>query len=129
MKARVLIVEDDAVFRRGLAHLLSATGCEVAQTGDGNDALDLISRVLPDLVICDFRLPGMDGLGILKFLRQRAPDVPFLLVTAYGSREMFERAEAAGAVVLEKPIELGALKKQCEQMLRRSKSRAATQLS
>jgi CheY-like chemotaxis protein len=119
MKARVLIIEDDAVFRRGLARMFSKEECEVAQAGDGEQGMKAISDVLPDLVICDFRLPGIDGLSVLDHLKLSGPQTPFILVTAYASAELIEKAKAQGAdEVLEKPIELNRLRHQCEEMLR-----------
>lgn len=119
MKSRVLIVEDDAVFRRGLARMFSKEECEVAQAADGEQGMKVISDVMPDLVICDFRLPGIDGLGVLDHLKLSGPEIPFILVTAHASAELIEKAKAQGAdAVFEKPIELNGLKKQCEEMLR-----------
>ena len=126
MKARVLIVEDDAVFRRGLARMFSKEECEVAQASDGEQAMKSISDVMPDLVICDFRLPGIDGLGVLDHLKLSGPQIPFILVTAYGSTELIERAKAEGAdEVFEKPVELKRLKKRCEEMLRGTQRQSA----
>lgn len=119
MKARVLIVEDEDVFRRGLVRMFSDEGCDVAQASDGKQALKSISDVLPDLVICDLRLPGLDGLGVLAHLKQIDAMVPFILVTAYCSVELIAAAKAQGAdEVLEKPVELERLKQQCEELLR-----------
>ena len=119
MKARVLIVDDDAVFRRGLARMFSKKECDVAQASDGEQALKSISDVVPDLVICDLRLPGLDGLGVLSHLKQIGAKTPFILVTAYLSGELIEAAKAQGAdEVLEKPVELRRLKQQCEEFLR-----------
>lgn len=128
MKARVLIVEDDAVFRRGLVRMFAKAECDVAQASDGEQALKSISEVLPDLVICDFRLPGVDGLGVLSHLKQSGAKTPFILVTAYASGEVIEEAKAKGAdEVFEKPVELERFKKQCEELLRGiRRSRAAT---
>lgn len=126
MKARVLIVEDDAVFRRGLARMFSKEEYEVAQASNGEQAMKAISDVMPDLVICDFRLPGIDGLGVLGHLKQSGPRTPFILVTAYASGELIEKAKAQGAdEVLEKPVELKGLKKQCEEMLRGTQHQSA----
>jgi len=119
MKARVLIVEDDAVFRRGLARMFSNEACDVTQVGDGEEAMKSITRAVPDLVICDWRLPGMDGLGVLDHLRQSNPSTPFILVTAHYSAELMDKAKAQEAdEVLEKPVELKRLKQQCEELLR-----------
>jgi DNA-binding NtrC family response regulator len=119
MKARVLIVEDDASFRRGLARMFSVDKCEVAQASDGEQGVKFISDALPDLVICDWRLPGLDGLGVLAHLRRTAPLTPFILLTAHYSAELSAKAKAHGAhEVLEKPIELASLKRHCEEMLK-----------
>jgi len=127
MKARVLIVEDDAVFRRGLARMFPKAECDVAQASDGERALKSINDVLPDLVICDFRLPGMDGLGVLSHLKQIDAKAPFILVTAYLSGALIEAAKAQGAdEVLEKPVELKRLKKQCEELLRKARLKEPT---
>lgn len=117
---RVLIVEDDAVFRRGLAHMFSEEECEVTQVGDGERAIDSISNALPDLVISDLRLPGIDGLSVLGHLKQTGPKTPFILVTAYYSEELVREVQAQGATaVFEKPIELKQLRERCAEMLGR----------
>jgi len=122
MKTRVLIVEDDAVFRRGLARMFSKEKCEVAQASDGEQALKSINDAVPDLVICDLRLPRVDGFGVLAHIKQNAAKVPFILVTAYCSVEVIEKAKAQGAdEVLEKPVELKRLMKQCEELLREAR--------
>lgn len=118
MKPRVLIVEDDAVFRRGLARMFSAEDCEVAQASDGEQAVKSIRDAAPDLVICDWRLPELDGLGVLAHLRENNASTPFILVTAHYSAELINQAKAQGAhEVLEKPVELARLKRQCAEML------------
>ena len=115
--SRVLIVDDDAVFRRGLARMFS-NECEVTQASDAEQAIEAIANAVPDLVICDFRLPDTDGLGVLAHLKQRGARSPFILLTAYGSSELFEKAKAQGAnEVLEKPVELKDFKRQCELIL------------
>ena len=73
----MLIVEDDAVFRRGLARMFLSEECEVAQASDGEQAIVSISAAIPDLVISDLRLPGIDGLGVLGQL-QRSGRRPLL---------------------------------------------------
>jgi CheY-like chemotaxis protein len=116
---RVLIVEDDAVFRRGLARMFLSEECEVAQASDGEQAIVFITAAIPDLVISDLRLPGIDGLGVLGHLQQIRPKTPFILVTAYYSEELAKEVEAQGAsAVFEKPIELKQLREKCTQMLR-----------
>lgn len=115
---RVLIVEDDAVFRRGLARMFLKEECEVAEASDGEQAIDSIRGALPDLVICDLRLPGIDGFGVLGHLKQAGPGTPFILVTAYYSEELAKKVQAQGVTALfEKPIELKQLRQRCEEVL------------
>ena len=122
-KLRILIVEDDAVFRRGLARVFSAERFDVAQASDGEQAVDLISHCRFTLMICDFRLPGINGLELLRHARCTGQKSAFILVTAYNSEQLMKDARAQGvAAVVEKPIELKRLREQCEEILRRQGS-------
>jgi DNA-binding response OmpR family regulator len=113
-KMRVLLVEDDPVFRRGLALLFDRATFEVMQADNGNNALEIIGRQELDLVICDYRLPGADGLKILTSLREAGCSTPFILVTAHYSEELASLAAEVGATaVCEKPIALERFKQQC----------------
>lgn len=113
----VMIVEDDAVLRRGLARLFADVMFEVIQLDDGNQAMDSITNRLPDLILCDYRLPGMDGLEILGSLSARRMKTPFILITAHYSEQLSRKAAELGAVVIEKPFEISQLKAQCEKLL------------
>lgn len=118
-KFQVLIVEDDAVFRRGLARIFSAEEFEVTQVGDGEQALALIGHHPLDLIICDFRLPGINGVEVLSHVQQIKPKTPFLLLTANYSEELMKEATAQGAAaVLEKPVEVKFLRKRCTEILK-----------
>ena len=111
----MLVVEDDAVFRRGLALMFPRTKYEVTQTDNGQNALEIIKQQLPDLVICDYRLPGADGLTVLNYLRRVGLSTPFILVTAHYSEELAALAQEGGATaVCEKPIALDHFKQQCQ---------------
>lgn len=115
---RVLVVEDNAVFRRGLARLFPPNQFEVSQAGDGQQAVDLIGSQSIDLVICDYRMPKLDGLGVLKHMRERHQQTPFILVTAHYTEELAADAKKQGALaVLEKPLDLARLKRPCEEAL------------
>lgn len=117
-KARVLIVEDDAVLSRGLARMFPPAQFDVTQAADGKQAVDLISRSRLDLIICDFRLPRLDGLRVLSHLRTSQGATPFILVTAHHSHELAREAKDLGAIaVFEKPIELNQLVAACEECL------------
>src|SRR5690242_9685227 len=79
---RVLVVEDDDAIAQVLQRSLRMEGYDVRIAGDGIGALDLAHAFLPDLVILDLGLPGLDGIDVAKTLREGDDDVPILVLTA-----------------------------------------------
>jgi two-component system response regulator MprA len=79
--SKVLIVDDDAHIRASLRRTLAFEGYQVREAGDGTAALEVALDDLPDLVILDVMLPGMDGMEVCRRLRQ-VNDVPILMLTA-----------------------------------------------
>ena len=94
---RVLIVDDDAASRELLEARLGALNCEVAMATDGREALSAISREAPAVVLLDLQMPGMDGMEVLRALRQDRIDVPVIVITAHGSIESAVAAMKEGA--------------------------------
>jgi DNA-binding response OmpR family regulator len=84
--ARVLIVEDDPTVAEVVSRYLEREGYAVESVADGREALDRADAQLPDLVVLDIMLPGLDGLEVCRRLRERAP-VPVVMLTARGSEE------------------------------------------
>jgi len=84
--ARVLVVEDDTTVAEVVTRYLEREGFTVETVGDGRDALERADAQLPDLVVLDIMLPGIDGLEVCRRLRSRAP-VPIVMLTARGSEE------------------------------------------
>ncbi|MGI8946250.1 MAG: response regulator transcription factor [Thermoleophilaceae bacterium] len=95
---RCVAVDDHPAVREGLARLLGgADGIElVASIGRGEDAIDAIDQHAPDVVIVDLRLPGMDGISLLRAIAEHAPDVEKIAYSAYGDRGLLCDAIAAG---------------------------------
>lgn len=83
---RVLVVEDDRTVADVVTRYLEREGFDVESVGDGNDALERADARLPDLVVLDIMLPGLDGLEVCRRLRSRAP-IPVVILTARGSEE------------------------------------------
>jgi DNA-binding response OmpR family regulator len=81
--ARVLVVEDDATVAEVVVRYLEREGFEVESVGDGREALERAGRSLPDLVVLDLMLPGLDGLEVCRRLRDVAP-IPVIMLTARG---------------------------------------------
>jgi CheY-like chemotaxis protein len=83
VRPSILIADDDPMLREFLQDLLTAEGCLVRCAVDGDDALAQALADQPDLVLTDFRMPGMDGLSLLTHLRERGLDIPVVLMSAH----------------------------------------------
>jgi CheY-like chemotaxis protein len=95
--ARILLVEDSPVQRRAIEQLLSGTGHQVEIAADGQAAWELLQQSLPDLVITDLRLPGLDGLSLVRRIRAEEWRLPVVVITEFGSEQVAAEALAAGA--------------------------------
>jgi len=108
----VLVVDDDAKIRESLSEALSDDVTEVRTAEDAERALSIIDERLPDIVISDVRMPGLDGLALLKLLRERAPSVDVILMTAYDDMPTVVSAMREGAIdFLVKPLHLHDLRR------------------
>ena len=105
MSDRILLVDDDDALRESLGLLLAAEGYEVVTAGDAPSALARLEEPV-DVVLCDVRMPGMDGLELLPELIRRLPGAPVLLMSAYGSGDLAVEALKRGAFdYLAKPFQ------------------------
>ena len=106
MKATILIVEDEAVLRQSLAELLGEEDYEVLQAPDGKAAHALVLERPVDLVLSDVRMPEMDGITLLEHLQRIAPQMPVIIITAFGTVDSAVAAMRAGATdYLLKPVQ------------------------
>jgi len=96
---RVVIVEDQTIVRQGLRSVLGLMGdIEVAgEAADGVEALEVIASARPDVVLLDLRMPKLDGVGVLKRLRETAGSPPSLILTTFDDDELLFEAIRAGA--------------------------------
>lgn len=95
---RVLIVDDDPLSREFLIEAVSSLGFTVDQAESGEEALTTVSYKMPDLVLSDLRMPGMDGSQLIEALNKQYPGLPTVLVTAHGTIEAAVQAMQNGAV-------------------------------
>jgi two-component system response regulator MprA len=120
-EAAVLLVDDDARILRMLQRTLAAEGYDVSVAADGGAALVQIERSLPDLVVLDVAMPGLDGLAVTRRLRAKRLPVPILLLTARDALEERVAGLDAGADdYLVKPFELAELTARVRALLRRN---------
>ena len=125
---RVLVVEDDDAIAQVLQRSLRMEGYDVKIAGDGISALDLSHAFLPDLVILDLGLPGMDGIEVAKTLRE-SDDVPILVLTARDAVESrVEGLDSGADDYLVKPFERQELLARLRALLRRRPPRGQATL-
>jgi type IV pilus assembly protein PilB len=125
-KERVLIVEDDRTITSVVKYFLELEGFEVAVAKDGLIGLEAAKRELPQVIVTDFNMPGMDGVVMVKALRAdpRTRDIAILMLTSEDSVDSETRALAAGADdYILKPVEPRRLAARVKTLLARSKGR------
>jgi len=109
-KPTILVVDDEVKMRRLLEIMLTQMDYDVLQAGDGLEAINIIAEQIVDLVITDLRMPKLDGVGLLKYLREQNNDVPVIVVTAYGTVETAVDAMKYGAIdYIVRPFEIDAV--------------------
>jgi CheY-like chemotaxis protein len=116
----ILIVDDERDLVATCVRLLSPRGYACLSAYSGQQAIELISREQPDVVLTDLYLPDVDGLSVLRHARAQVPPIPGILMTAYASPPSMGRAYDAGATIyLAKPFPNVALLEAIERIVRR----------
>ena len=109
-RATVLVVEDDGALNEALSDTLDSAGYSVESVSDGQQALNFLDKKNVDLVISDIHMPNMEGTSLLSKMKQEKPDIPIMLMTAYGTIEQAVDTMRKGAVdYLVKPFEAEVL--------------------
>ena len=129
-EAALLLVDDDAPIRRMLERTLTAEGYEVVAAADGGAALAAVERNLPDAIVLDVSMPGMDGLAVTRRLRAKGLRVPILLLTARDAvHERVAGLDAGADDYLVKPFDVDELSARVRALLRRNAPAATEQLA
>jgi len=110
-KARILIVDDEETTRELFAELLQRWGYDVDQTADGHEALKIAAETHPDVIISDLVMPKLDGLSLVRALREEQPDTPVVIITGKGTIDAAVEAVREGVFdFVEKPLDPARLK-------------------
>ncbi len=106
-KPQILLVDDEAIALTNLTHVLQREGYEVTACRDGEAALAALKRSEFDLVLTDLKMPGVDGMEVLREVRTSHPDVPVIMITGYATLNSAVEAMKAGAYhYIAKPFRL-----------------------
>ena len=124
MSVSILVVDDEPdvaeLFRQRFRRETRQGTYVMHFAGSGEEALDLlVGEIQPELlvILSDINMPGMDGIQLLGEIKQRRPDLPVMMVTAYGDDERRRRADELGAVeFITKPVDFDLLKEQLRQL-------------
>jgi len=125
----VLVVDDEKSFRDTIRMFLESEKWRVATAANGKEALDLVRREPPALVLLDLVMPGMSGVDVLKELHRMDPDLSVVVVTAYPDSELMAAALRYPPVtLLPKPVEKSALLRTVHRMLNGAKATPGAEL-
>jgi len=129
-REKILVVEDEANARQGLAQLLCGWGYETEVACDGAEALQKIPSFNPAVVISDLRMPNVDGMELLKRLRDEGMRPCYILLTGQGTIEEAVEATKLGAFnFLEKPVDPKRLEVELRNCLERNQDRASLEIA
>ncbi len=117
-RGHILLVEDEPKLLRSYSDQLGQAGFEVTEAGGGLEAVHLLKARSFDAVLSDLVMPKVDGLGVLRQVRELGPDVPVILMSDKAHGRSAHRAKAEGALVLVKPINGATLERAMAQAIR-----------
>ncbi|WP_044641355.1 response regulator [Risungbinella massiliensis] len=108
---KLLVVDDQYGIRVLISEVFSRDGLEIFQAANGMEALEKIQQVQPDLILLDMKMPGMDGLELLRRLRYIKHRCKVIMMTAYGELDMVDEASKLGALAhFTKPFDIVELR-------------------
>lgn len=111
MKQKILIVDDQNGIRVLLMEVFSSEGYRTFQASNGKLALEIVRNEAPDLVLLDMKIPGMDGLDILKHIKKINASIKVIMMTAYGELDLIREATDLGALMhFTKPFDIDEMR-------------------
>jgi len=127
LREKVLIVDDQFGIRTLLNEVLQKEGYEIFQAANGLQALSVTEQYAPDLVLLDMKIPGMDGLEILKKMKEINSDIKVIIMTAYGELDLIEQTKKLGALAhFSKPFDIEEIRSAVKNYLRVNSDQATT---
>jgi CheY-like chemotaxis protein len=124
MAARILVIDDNVINLKLISKVLEDEGYQVEQAIDAEIAEEMIKLAIPDLILMDIALPGMDGLTLTRLLKSREETmhIPIVALTAFAMKGDDQKAYEAGCKgYLSKPVDISRLPSQIEEFLNSGK--------
>jgi CheY-like chemotaxis protein len=117
-KGTILVIDDDMALQAVIDVALRNEGYQVVEASDGEEGIKMVSRVTPDLVICDIMMPNMDGVEMFGYIKEilQTEGIPVIMMTALSRKPWFRELELEGAVILHKPFEINQLLEMVEML-------------
>nr|WP_319492192.1 sigma-54 dependent transcriptional regulator [uncultured Desulfobacter sp.] len=129
MNKTILVIDDDPSLRRVTEYNLTSSGFHVLTADSGQAGLDIFETREPDLVVSDVKLGDISGLDVLETIKKISPDIPVIIITAFGSIEMAVKAMNNGAFnFIAKPFDRETLIRSCEKALELRGLRSRTRM-
>ncbi len=118
-KKSILVVDDDPQIRNIIGEVLRVMGYPCEEANDGFEALELIRKERFDIVVCDIRMPGMDGLQVMAEARKIWADMPFIIITGFVEEYLYDQVIEAGAHdFIQKPFTASEIKTKIDRILK-----------
>ena len=118
-KKTILIMDDDLALQTVLEIALREAGYQVVLANDGQEGIEKLTTLKPDLVISDIMMPQMDGVETFQLIKEQLQDngIPIFIMTALTRKPWFADLEAEGAVIIQKPFDIEVLLQLVQDML------------
>jgi DNA-binding NtrC family response regulator len=121
---RILLIDDDEWIRDSLSLFFENEGCHLLALETAEEGLEEINRKSYDIIITDYKLPGMDGLEFLERINRSHPDVLTMMITAYGSKDVFLKARKTRVQeFIDKPFTIEAIEDSLSRLIQNHEQR------
>lgn len=120
MGIKILVIDDDPDTRDVLEHILTEEGYEVIRAADGKQGVNLAQKIKPNLIMCDIKMPGLDGFEVENLLKTSGETVkiPIIMITGTGDLDAIQKSFSRGAIsYLIKPFDFEEVKKKVKFVL------------
>jgi DNA-binding NtrC family response regulator len=115
---KVLLIDDDEWVRDSLELFFTGEGCDLSALANAEEGMEALKKQRYDIIICDYKLPGMDGLSFFKGIKLSHPDIITVLITAYGNVDLASDAIRIGIDdFIPKPLTTNAIEKSLTRLL------------